>query len=179
MNTKTIFQSICQGILICDRTGRIIYFNEAYGSFIGKTLSQVQGMPIRKLRPHSRVPDVLRSGIALEGLLRHETKISDRRDFSEHPQKDQEYFVNIYPIIEGNEVTGSISIVTTITLARQQEESRALPLRERVAQFEQQEIRKMLDIYGHDLNGKKAAAEKLGISLSGLYAKLAESRKLS
>ena len=158
MKANTIFQSIQQGILICDRQGRIAYFNEAYGKFIGKHLAEVQGLPIKKLRPHSRAPEVLRSGVPLEGLLRKE--------------QGQEYFVNIYPLRENGEINGTISIVTTIDLSRQQAESQNLTLKERVTRFERQEIETMLELYGHDVNGKRAVAEKLGISLSGLYEKL-------
>lgn len=158
MKTKTIFQAIRQGILICDRNGRILYFNKAYGEFIGRTLPDVTGLPIQKLRPHSHVPEVLRSGQPLEGLLRKES--------------GQEYFASIYPILEEQTVTGTISIVTAIDLSIRQEEAQQASLKERVRAFERQEIERLLDLYGHDLNGKKRTAQTLRISLSSLYAKL-------
>ena len=34
MQLGTIFQSLQQGILLCDANARILYFNEAYGEFI-------------------------------------------------------------------------------------------------------------------------------------------------
>ena len=87
---------------------------------------------------------------------------------------NQEYYVNIYPILENGQVNGTISIVTTLEISRMQDESTGLTLKERVHRFEIAEIEKMLNLYGHDLKGKKITAEKLGISLSSLYAKLQE-----
>ena len=62
--------------------------------------------------------------------------------------------------------------MTTLDISRQQEESQGLTLKEKVQQFERKEIERALDLYGHDLAGKKQAAEQLGISLSSLYSKL-------
>ena len=45
-------------------------------------------------------------------------------------------------------------------------------LHERVRRFETEQIRKALEYHGEDLNGKRAAAEELGISLATLYSKL-------
>ena len=160
MKASNIFQSISQGILVCDRQGRIIFFNEAYGKFIGYELSEVQGLPIRRLREHTYVPEVLHSGQPVVGILRKE--------------KEQEYFANIYPMMENGEVNGTVSIVTTVEVSRIQDENMNLTLKERVRSFERQEIEKTLDLYGHDVAGRKKAAKKLGISLSGLYAKLQE-----
>ena len=158
MKVNSIFQSIQQGILICDRVGRIAYFNEAYSQMIGRSLADFQGIPIKRLRPHSRVPDVLHSRQPLEGFFRREGS--------------QEYFVNIYPLFDQGKLSGTISIVTTLDISRQQEESQGLTLKEKVQQFERKEIERALDLYGHDLAGKKQAAEQLGISLSSLYSKL-------
>ena len=47
-------------------------------------------------------------------------------------------------------------------------------LMKRVRRFERQEIRRTLEIYGSDLDGKKRAAKALGISLASLYNKLKE-----
>ena len=41
-----------------------------------------------------------------------------------------------------------------------------------VRAFEKNEILKMMEFYGSDLQAKKLIAEKLGISLASLYAKL-------
>lgn len=158
MKTQQIFQSIQQGILICDSQSRIIYFNETYGRFIGKTLSETTGKPIRQLRLGSRVPDVIRSGKAMECVLRHED--------------GQSYFANIYPITENGKVSGTISIVTTLDAARKTEEKDRRSLKERVRQFERQQIAGLLAIYGNDTQGKQKVAEHLDISLATLYNKI-------
>ena len=47
-----------------------------------------------------------------------------------------------------------------------------MTLPERVRAYEKNEILKMMEFYGSDLAGKKTVAEKLGISLASLYAKI-------
>jgi len=49
-----------------------------------------------------------------------------------------------------------------------------LTLSQRVKNFERSEIQKALQLNGKDLDGKKKAAEQLGISLSSLYSKISE-----
>ena len=56
--------------------------------------------------------------------------------------------------------------------ARESEDLSALPLAERVRRFEREEIRRLLERNGSDLNGKKLTAQQLGISLATLYNKL-------
>ena len=78
----------------------------------------------------------------------------------------------IYPIMENGEVTGTISIVTTLDAAREAEEKDCRSLKERVRQFEQQQIAGLLAIYGDDTQGKQKVAEHLDISLATLYNKI-------
>lgn len=160
MQLGTIFQSLQQGILLCDANARILYFNEAYGEFIGQKLDQVRGKPITDFRPHALVAAVIRSGKAKEGVIRRE--------------KNQEYFASVYPLTERGDVRGTISIVTTMTHHQLRVRAKNQTLEERVRIFEQQEIEAELAVYGHDLAGKKKAAEVLGISLATLYNKLKE-----
>lgn len=47
-----------------------------------------------------------------------------------------------------------------------------MPLVDRVRAYEKNEIYKMMEFYGSDLQGKKTVAEKLGISLASLYSKI-------
>ena len=68
-------------------------------------------------------------------------------------------------------MTGVLTCALPI-FSRQQEENQGRTLKEKVQQFERREIDKALDLYGHDLTGKKEAAKQLGISLSSLYSKL-------
>ena len=54
------------------------------------------------------------------------------------------------------------------------EERDTTSLHERVRRFEIEEIKKALEFHGSDMNGKRAAAQELGISLASLYSKLKE-----
>ncbi|MBQ1422745.1 MAG: PAS domain-containing protein, partial [Firmicutes bacterium] len=38
----TVLDSVEQGILVCDENGRIDYFNDSYGEFVGKKLEDVR-----------------------------------------------------------------------------------------------------------------------------------------
>lgn len=147
-----------QGVLVCDRNGRVIYCNQAYADFAKIPLKEMQGRPIKKLRQGALVPQVLQSGQAIEGAYRRE--------------ENQEYFVNIYPILEESRVVGTVSIVTSLKIRKLEEETIGKTLKERVAEFEKSQIRQMIEIYGDTVEGKKRVARELGISLSTLYEKL-------
>lgn len=86
-------------MLICDKNGRIFYFNSAYGNFIGKNLDELKGLPLKQIRPNARAPEVLKSGESLIGIVRKE-------------HEKEEYFCNIYPITLDGEIEGTISVVT-------------------------------------------------------------------
>lgn len=49
-----------------------------------------------------------------------------------------------------------------------------LTLEERVRRFEREEIKAEIALHGEDVEGKRAAAKALGISLASLYNKLKE-----
>lgn len=154
---SSVLKSIQQGLLICNKRGEIVYFNDAYGAFIGKKLEEVVGTPIKNIRPGSIVTQVLKRGKKRENIFRIEG--------------DQEYFVNIYPIIDNNELTGTISIVTRIDKEKLKL-TKQKTLQERVKEYEKKEIEEMLFLYGYDTEGKRKVAKKLGISLATLYNKL-------
>lgn len=160
MKMKDILQSFQQGILVCDRQGCVVYANEAYCDFVEIPLLKMQGKPIKNFRPGTFVPRVLQSQKPVENLYRKEG--------------GQEYFANIYPIVEKNQVIGTVSIITRMEGKRLEEECQALTLKERVERFEIQQIRDMISLYGDTVEGKKKAAKELGISLSTLYEKLAK-----
>ena len=65
-----------------------------------------------------------------------------------------------------------VSIVTTLEQSRARKRPGGGTLKERVREFERQEIRRTLLLYDDNLEGKKQAAEALGISLSTLYSKM-------
>ena len=62
MHISSVLKSIQQGLLICNKKGEIAYFNDAYGTFIGKKLEEVIGTPIKNVRPGSIVLQVLKRG---------------------------------------------------------------------------------------------------------------------
>lgn len=158
MNSLSALHAIRQGILICDHSSRILYFNEAYEEYIGVCLEEAKGHRITEYREGAMAPQVLRTGRPVEGILRQE--------------QGREYFASVYPVYEGDQVNGSISIVTSIDQSRSQAAQLTGTLEERVREFEQREIRHMMSVYGSDVASKKRIAAELGISLATLYNKL-------
>ena len=160
MNSLSALHAIRQGILICDRSSRILYFNEAYEEYIGVSLAEAKGHRITEYREKAMAPQVLRTGVPVEGVLRCE--------------QGREYFASVYPIYEGERINGSISIVTSIDQSRSQMDQLAGTLKERVKEFERREIAHMMAVYGSGVEAKKRIASELGISLASLYNKLEE-----
>lgn len=158
MKAKSALQSLRQGIVICDAKGCVVYVNAAYAEFTGIRPEKIRGKRIRDVRVGSLVPKVLRTGEAIEGVYKSDGERS--------------YFTSVYPIYEAGEKKGTVSIVTTLEQSRARKRPGGGTLKERVREFERQEIRRTLLLYDDNLEGKKQAAEALGISLSTLYSKM-------
>lgn len=158
MKAKSALQSLRQGIVICDAKGCVVYVNAAYVEFTGIRPEKIRGKRIRDVRVGSLVPKVLRTGEAIEGVYKSDGERS--------------YFASVYPIYEAGEKKGTVSIVTTLEQSRARKHPGGGTLKERVREFERQEIRRTLLLYDDNLEGKKQAAEALGISLSTLYSKM-------
>jgi len=158
MKAKSALQSLRQGIVICDAKGCAVYVNAAYAEFTGIRPEKIRGKRIRDVRVGSLVPKVLRTGEAIEGVYKSDGERS--------------YFASVYPIYEAGEKKGTVSIVTTLEQSRARRRPGGGTLKERVREFERQEIRRTLLLYDDNLEGKKQAAEALGISLSTLYSKM-------
>ena len=158
MKAKSALQSLRQGIVICDAKGCVVYINAAYAEFTGIRPEKIRGKRIRDVRVGSLVPKVLRTGEAIEGVYKSDGERS--------------YFASVYPIYEAGEKKGTVSIVTTLEQSRARKRPGGGTLKERVREFERQEIRRTLLLYDDNLEGKKQAAEALGISLSTLYSKM-------
>lgn len=158
MKAKSALQSLRQGIVICDAKGCVVYVNAAYAEFTGICPEKIRGKRIRDVRVGSLVPKVLRTGEAIEGVYKSDGERS--------------YFASVYPIYEAGEKKGTVSIVTTLEQSRARKRPGGGTLKERVREFERQEIRRTLLLYDDNLEGKKQAAEALGISLSTLYSKM-------
>lgn len=158
MKAKSALQSLRQGIVICDAKGCVVYVNAAYAEFTGIRPEEIRGKRIRDVRVGSLVPKVLRTGETIEGVYKSDGERS--------------YFASVYPIYEAGEKKGTVSIVTTLEQSRARRRPGGGTLKERVREFERQEIRRTLLLYDDNLEGKKQAAEALGISLSTLYSKM-------
>ena len=158
MKAKSALQSLRQGIVICDAKGCVVYVNAAYAEFTGIRPEKIRGKRIRDVRVGSLVPKVLRTGEAIEGVYKSDGERS--------------YFASVYPIYEAGEKKGTVSIVTTLEQSRARRRPDGGTLKEHVREFERQEIRRTLLLYDDNLEGKKQAAEALGISLSTLYSKM-------
>ena len=158
MKAKSALQSLRQGIVICDAKGCVVYVNAAYAEFTGIRPEEIRGKRIRDVRVGSLVPKVLRTSEAIEGVYKSDGERS--------------YFASVYPIYEAGEKKGTVSIVTTLEQSRARKRPGGGTLKERVREFERQEIRRTLLLYDDNLEGKKQAAEALGISLSTLYSKM-------
>lgn len=158
MKAKSALQSLRQGIVICDAKGCVVYVNTAYEEFTGIRPEKIRGKRIRDVRVGSLVPKVLRTGEAIEGVYKSDGERS--------------YFASVYPIYEAGEKKGTVSIVTTLEQSRARKRPGGGTLKERVREFERQEIRRTLLLYDDNLEDKKQAAEALGISLSTLYSKM-------
>lgn len=104
MNAIDIYEAIKQGVLICDKQAKILYFNASYATFIGEKLEDVKGKNIRDIRPGAVVPEVIRSGQPRQSLYRIEN--------------GQEYFVDIYPVLKDGRVAGTVSIVMPLEDAK-------------------------------------------------------------
>ena len=100
---ENVIGSVEQGVLVCDKDGRIEYFNDSYAELIGHDMDEAVGMMLTDLRPGAAVPRVLSSGEAIRGLYRVE--------------QGKDYFADIYPILEDGRVEGTVSVVTFIDRA--------------------------------------------------------------
>lgn len=106
---RAAFDAMHEGITIIDLEGRVVFGNRAYLEFLdqdlGRPVGNIEGRTLRDLRPGARLPDVLVEGKPILHVTRKELE-----DF---------YFVNMYPIYEGDTLVGGISVVTFLKDAYQ------------------------------------------------------------
>jgi len=98
-----IFDIFSEGILVIDRDAKIIYGNKVYCNFINASLPNMLGKKLADIRPGAILPTVLKTGKPILNAHRQE--------------REEPYFVNMYPIMEDNEVIAAISVVTFIQQA--------------------------------------------------------------
>lgn len=104
MDFEIALNAMEECVLIVDAQDKIIYFNKAYGEFIGYDLDDVKEMALTDIRPGAKMPEVLKTGETMEVVLREE--------------KGQEYFANIYPIFKAGKLVGGISTITFLKNAK-------------------------------------------------------------
>jgi len=126
-----IFGDFLEGILILAADFNILYFNRSYGNFTGLDLDRAKGKPLLEFRPGAKAPGVLLTQKPIHGELRKE--------------KEEEYFVNIYPLYEKGRLTGAISVVTYLRDAKF--------LRDRVQELERKQ--RILDDLMRERNGTR------------------------
>lgn len=100
---RAVFNAMTEGVLIIDIEGKIVFGNEAYRRFLLSEAcggQDIEGRPLRELRPGARLPEVLETRRPILHAPRQET--------------DDIYFVNMYPVFENGVLTGGISVVTFI-----------------------------------------------------------------
>lgn len=96
-----VLKHVHEGIVIADRTGRVVYVNEANERITGLDNKKVLGKKVIDVVPNSSLIDVIKYGKEKLGV---NTKVGDKYVYS-----------NIVPIRENNEIIGSISIFLDMT----------------------------------------------------------------
>ena len=104
INFETVLNAMDEGVLIVNEENKIVYFNHAYGDFIGHRLEEVKGVVLTDIRPGAKMPEALKKGKSMEVVFREE--------------KGKEYFANIYPIFENGVLKGGISTVLYLKNAK-------------------------------------------------------------
>src|SRR5512137_3073393 len=58
----SILDSIIEGLIAVDTSGRVVLFNEQAAAIVGCPVREALGRPVREVVPNTRLPDVLASG---------------------------------------------------------------------------------------------------------------------
>ena len=98
-----MFDLFSEGILIINTDAKIVYGNKSYCDFINMNLCEIIGKNLRDIRPGALLPNVLKTGEPILNARRQEI--------------GEPYLVNMYPIMQDNEIIGGISVVIFIKQA--------------------------------------------------------------
>lgn len=98
--TKAIFHTLREGVLLIDTEAKIVFGNQRYLDFLHTTEEEIIGRPLKEIRPGARLPTVLKTGQPILHAPRQETENEDI------------YFVNMYPLFEDGRVAGGLSVIT-------------------------------------------------------------------
>ena len=64
----SLFNMLSIGILVIDTQLKVIYINDAYANFLHKTPEELVGLHIKKVLPHTKLDEVVQSGIAQRSM---------------------------------------------------------------------------------------------------------------
>ena len=98
---SSLLDQLSEGVLIADHHYIVRYVNPRYTEITGVEFGSVVGRPIRDVRPHALLPEVVERNTPIEGVYRREGKV--------------EYIVNICPLYINHKIVGGLSIVMDIT----------------------------------------------------------------
>ncbi|MDF2501714.1 MAG: modulated sigma54 specific transcriptional regulator, Fis family [Anaerosporomusa subterranea] len=99
-----ILDSIYDGILVADKQNVVRYVNPEYTRITGVQYHEIIGKYLADVRPGAMLPQIIQSGIAMDGVYRREG--------------DVEYVVDMAPIKINGLIVGGISVVKDITEVR-------------------------------------------------------------
>lgn len=99
-----ILDSIYDGVLIADENTVVRYINPEYTRITGVSREAIIGRKLADVRPGAVLPQVIQSGLMLDGVYRREGEI--------------EYVVDMAPIVIYGKIVGGVSIVKDITEIR-------------------------------------------------------------
>jgi PAS domain S-box-containing protein len=99
--SASLLDPLNEGVLIADHHCIVRYVNPRYTAITGVEFDHIVGRPIRDVRPHALLPEVVEKNKPVEGVYRREGKV--------------EYIVNISPLFINNRIVGGLSIVMDIT----------------------------------------------------------------
>ena len=102
--SHSFLDQLSEGILIADHNCIVRYVNPRYTAITGVAFDSVVGRPIRDVRPHALLPEVIEKNKPVEIVYRKEGAVG--------------YIVNINPLIIDNKIVGGLSIVIDITKVR-------------------------------------------------------------
>ncbi|PFH87927.1 sigma 54-interacting transcriptional regulator [Bacillus sp. AFS088145] len=84
-------------IVVVNREGKVLYMNESYCEFVGRSADEVIGMPVEDVIENSRMHIVAKTGQAEVAEI--------------HPIKNTEMVANRYPLYIGEELVGAVGTV--------------------------------------------------------------------
>ncbi len=94
---QEIINLATEWIVVVNREGKVLYMNESYCEFVGRTSDEVIGMDVQDVIENSRMHIVAKTGQAEVAEI--------------HPIKNTEMVANRYPLYIENELVGAVGTV--------------------------------------------------------------------